>query len=101
MMVFGSVERIFFPQLIHYQEAVAVAIVGLLVNIVCAMILGNAHHDNDHHHHHDHKNDKHGHHYDLNLKSAYIHVIADAATSVLAIFALVGGCFMDGRGLIL
>ena len=93
MMVFGSVERIFFPQLIHYQEAVAVAIVGLLVNIVCAMILGNAHHDNDHHHHHDHKNDKHGHHYDLNLKSAYIHVIADAATSVLAIFALVGGMF--------
>lgn len=89
MMVFGSVARIISPQPIHYQEAVVVAIIGLLVNIVCAMILGNAHHD--HHHHHDLENDKHNHHHDLNLKSAYIHVIADAATSVLAIFALVGG----------
>lgn len=91
MMVFGSVARIFSPQPIHYQEAVVVAIIGLLVNIVCAMILGNAHHDHDHHHHHNPESDKHDHHHDLNLKSAYIHVIADAATSVLAIFALVGG----------
>lgn len=93
MMVFGSVERIFSPQPIHYQEAVVVAIVGLLVNIVCAMILGNAHHVHGHHHHHDHEHEAHEghHHHDLNLKSAYLHVIADAATSVLAIIALVGG----------
>lgn len=94
MMVFGSVERIISPQPIHYQEAIVVAMVGLLVNIVCAMILGNAHHDHDHdHHHHGHEHHAHGHHHhhDLNLKSAYLHVIADAATSVLAIFALVGG----------
>lgn len=93
MMVFGSVERIFSPQPIHYQEAVVVAIVGLLVNIVCAMILGNAHHGHDHHHHQDHEHEAHDghHHHDLNLKSAYLHVIADAATSVLAIIALVGG----------
>jgi cation diffusion facilitator family transporter len=93
MMVFGSVERIFSPQPIHYQEAVVVAIVGLLVNIICAMILGNAQHDHELHHHHDQENNPHVHHHDLNLKSAYIHVIADAATSVLAIFALVCGMF--------
>ena len=93
MMVLGSVERIFSPQPIHYQEAIVVAIVGLLVNIVCAMILGNAHHDHDHNHHHGHEHNAHDrhHHHDLNLKSAYLHVIADAATSVLAILALVGG----------
>jgi cation diffusion facilitator family transporter len=86
MMVFASVERIFSPQPIHYQEAIAVAAVGLVVNIVCAMILGNAHdHDHDHQHHDHHQ------HHDLNLKSAYLHVLADAATSVLAIIALAGG----------
>lgn len=91
MMVVGSMERIFSPQPIHYQEAMAVAAVGLLVNIVCAMILGNAQehpHGHDHGHSHGHGHD-HGH--DLNLKSAYVHVIADAATSVLAIVALAGG----------
>lgn len=93
MMVFGSVERIFSPQPIHYQEAIIVAVIGLLVNIICAMILGNAHHGHDHHHH-SHEDEAHGHlHHDLNLKSAYLHVIADAATSVLAILALVGGWF--------
>lgn len=94
LMVVGSVERILSPQPIHYQEAMIVAAVGLVVNIVCAMILGNAH---DHHHGHEHDHDQHepdhqhDHHHDLNLKSAYVHVIADAATSVLAIVALVGG----------
>lgn len=93
MMVVASVERILAPQAIHYQEAIIVAVIGLAVNIVCAMILGNVH---DHHHDHAH-NDDHGHEHapahghDLNLKSAYIHVIADAATSVLAIIALAGG----------
>jgi len=92
MMVYSSVERLFLPQTIHYQEAIFVAVVGLLVNIICALILGHAHDD---HHHHDHEHDAHdhGHHHnhDLNLKSAYVHVIADAATSVLAIVALTGG----------
>ena len=83
-MVFSSVERIFSPQPIHYLEAMIVAAIGLAVNVVCAIILGRAH---DHHYeHHDHP-----HHHDLNLKSAYMHVIADAATSVLAIIALAGG----------
>ena len=91
LMVFGSVERIFAPQPIRYQEAIIVAVLGLIVNIVCAVILGGAHH----HHHAEHGADQHGHdhphHHDLNLKSAYIHVMTDAATSVLAIIALVGG----------
>lgn len=87
LMVFGSVERIYSPQAIHYQEAMVVAVLGLVVNILCALILGNAH---DHHDHHDNHHDA-AHHHDLNLKSAYIHVIADAATSVLAIAALAGG----------
>jgi Co/Zn/Cd efflux system component len=87
LMVFGSVERILSPQPIHYQEAIVVAVLGLIVNIVCALILGNAHHHgHDHGHDHRHGHSHHGEqHHDLNLKSAYIHVIADAATSVLAI----------------
>ena len=104
MMVVGSIERIVSPQAIQYREAIAVAILGLAVNLVCALILGKAHHHgNDHHHGHGHPHGQdhphvhpngHGHdhpHHDLNLKSAYLHVIADAATSVLAIVALVGG----------
>lgn len=91
LMIFGSIERIFSPQPIHYQEAIVVAVIGLAVNIVCAMILGNAHHGHNHHHSDEHEEHSHHHHHDLNLKSAYMHVIADAATSVLAIIALVGG----------
>lgn len=92
MMIFGSIERLFSPQPIHYPEAMAIAAIGLVVNITCAIILGTAH---DHHHagdtHHHHHEHGHAHHHDLNLKSAYLHVIADAATSVLAIVALAGG----------
>lgn len=91
LMIFGSIERIFSPQPIHYQEAIVVAVIGLAVNIACAMILGNAHHGHNHHHSDEHEEHSHHHHHDLNLKSAYLHVIADAATSVLAIIALVGG----------
>ncbi len=106
MMVVGSIERIVSPQAIQYREAIAVAILGLAVNLVCALILGRAHHHgHDHHHHHhghghghshghghEHRGHAHDHpHHDLNLKSAYLHVIADAATSVLAIAALLGG----------
>ena len=90
LMVYGSIERLIKPEPIHYQEAMVIAVIGLIVNLVSARILGAAHH-------HDHGNDHHGaghseqHHHDLNLKSAYIHVIADAATSGAAIAALAGG----------
>jgi cation diffusion facilitator family transporter len=92
MMVVGSVERILSPQPIQYQEAIAIAILGLTVNVVCALILGKAHHhDHAHSQGHGHHHHGHDHRHDLNLKSAYLHVIADAATSVLAIVALFGG----------
>ena len=95
LMAFASVERLLSPSPIHYQEAIVVAIGGLLVNAFCAFVLGGVH---DHHGHgHGHEpghGDAHGHHdhrHDLNLRSAYVHVLADAATSVLAIVALLGG----------
>ena len=89
LMVFGSLERLLSPQPIYYREAIIVAILGLAVNIVCALILSRA---GDHGHGHA-DDDHHDHHHDLNLKSAYIHVVADAATSVLAIVALAGGLY--------
>ncbi len=89
LMGIASFERLLAPRAIHYQQAIAIATIGLAVNVACALILGRAHdHDHDHHHDHDHG---HGQHHDLNLKSAYLHVLADAATSVLAIAALGGG----------
>ncbi len=96
LMVVGSVERLMTPAVIRYEEAVVIVVLGLIVNLVCARILGNAHHgDGSHSHAHGHDHGGHGqehhHGHDLNLKSAYVHVLADAATSVLAILALAGG----------
>ena len=84
-----SVVRLAHPVPIAYGEAIAVAVLGLAVNIASAWLLRGSH---DHHHHgheaHDHRHD-HGHrHHDNNLRAAYVHVVADAATSVLAIAAL-------------
>lgn len=86
MMAFSSIERIFQPQPIQYMQAIIIAAIGLSVNLISTVILGNAHQSHDGFHAHE----EHGHH-DLNLKAAYIHVMADAATSVLAIVALGGG----------
>ena len=104
LMLVGSVERLISPAPIHYREAIVVAAAGLVVNLLCAFILGAAHqhgHQHDHRAHagdgqddrgHAQEHDRHEHHGgDLNLKSAYLHVTADAATSVLAIVALAGG----------
>ena len=90
LMVAGSIERLLSPAPIHYQEAIVIAALGLVVNIVSAFILGAAHHHDQGGHAHDAHHD-HAHHHDLNLRSAYVHVMADAATSVLAILALLGG----------
>lgn len=87
-MVYHSVERIFNPAEIAYKEAIAIAVLGLSVNLICAWLLKDDHHHHhgdDHDHHHEHS-----HHHDMNLKAAYIHVLADAMTSLLAIFALIG-----------
>lgn len=92
LMVYGSIERLIKPEPIRYQEAMLIAALGLAVNLVLARILGAAHHHGHEHGHHEHSHaNDHTHHHDLNLKSAYLHVIADAATSVAAIVALAGG----------
>jgi cation diffusion facilitator family transporter len=90
LMVFQSVERLVSPQEIHYREAILIAVVGLAVNLLCAFWLrgGHAH---AHAHSHDHSA-AHAHgHDDMNMRAAYVHVLTDAATSVLAIVALSGG----------
>jgi len=86
MMLFESLARLINPATIAYDKAIAIAILGLMVNVVSAWILSTSHH-------HDHG---HGHgdqHHDLNLRSAYVHVLTDAATSILAILALTAGKF--------
>jgi len=98
IMIFSSVERIINPLNIYYNQALFVAVLGLLVNLVCAIILNSSGHAHEHAHHH-HGEDKHSHsnhdHEDLNLKSAYLHVVADAVTSVLAIIALLGAKYFN------
>lgn len=75
MMIIESIQRLIEPQVIHFNEAIIVAIIGLVVNVVSVFIL----HDHDHHGH------------DHNMKAAYFHVLADTLTSLLAIVALLAG----------
>ena len=91
VMFYQSAERLIAPSPIQYNQAIAIALVGLLVNLACVWLLKGAHgHDHAEHHPHQHA---HEHHQDLNHRSAYLHLVADAATSVLAIVALVAGKF--------
>lgn len=87
-----SVERFFAPGAIAYGEALWVAVLGLVVNLVSAWLLGAGHHHGPGGHDHA----GHGH-ADHNLRSAYLHVLADALTSVLAIGALVAGLYLGWR----
>ncbi len=97
-MIVESVMRFIEPVPIRFSEALVVAVIGLVVNLASAFMLGwggtSAHHHHDHgHHHHDHGD----HHHDAtdhNHQSAVMHVLADALTSVLAILALIAGQFM-------
>src|SRR4051794_7634814 len=96
-----SLARLYSPVAIRFDEAIPIAAIGLLVNIASAWLLGGDHshghdHGHEHGHAHDHEHDDHAHdhddlHRDHNLSSAYFHVLADAATSVLAIAALLAG----------
>ena len=88
MMAVESVGRFFAPVEIHYGQSMLVAVVGLSVNVACAFLLNGSH---GHHHQHGHSHGHDHHHEDHNLKAAYFHVLADALTSVLAIFALLFG----------
>jgi cation diffusion facilitator family transporter len=87
-----SIARLFQPITVAFGEATWIAVIGLLVNIASAFLLSGGHgHDHGHHHGHEHH---HGHGGDNNLRSAYVHVLADALTSVLAIAALVAGRYL-------
>ncbi len=96
LMFVESVHRLFNPESIQFNEAIMVAFIGLAVNVASMFLIGDHHHDHghshDHHHSHGHSHDEHhhdhGHHHDHNLRAAYMHVLADALTSVLAIIAL-------------
>ena len=106
-MLVESVERMVNPLPIGYDQAIATAVLGLAVNLVSAWMLKDDHHHHGHAHGHadadthshdhahitSHRHDNHAHgaHADLNLRAAYVHVLADAATSILAILALFGG----------
>ena len=86
IMVSESIHRLVSPVEIVFNQAIIVAVIGLIVNGLSMLILG---HDDHHHHSHDHEDDHHHHHHhDHNLKAAYLHVLADTFTSLLAIFAL-------------
>jgi cation diffusion facilitator family transporter len=100
-----SAARLFQPVAISFGEAIPIAVLGLGVNLASAWLLGAGHghdhadhddeaddHDHDgHSHDHDHDHDQQGHHDDHNFRAAYVHVLSDALTSVLAIAALVAG----------
>ena len=82
LMAGESVHRLFVPLEIHFNEAIGIACIGLLVNLGCAFLLADRHYESGSSHDED-----------LNLRAAYLHVLADAFTSVLAITALTGGKF--------
>lgn len=90
-----SLFRLFQPTQVQFGTAILIAVVGLAVNVVSALLLSGGH---DHHHGHDHGHgydqSHHAHGHDNNLRSAYVHVIADALTSVLAIAALLAGRYL-------
>lgn len=85
-IIYESVERIINPAAISFNEAIIVTVLGLTVNLICVLIMkdnhGHSHHCN--HHHHEHKEN-------INFKAAYMHILADTLTSVLAIVALLLG----------
>lgn len=90
VMLLESVQRFFTPHAIQFDEAIMVAVIGLVVNVVSVFLLKDDHHHHHHSHDHDHHHG-HEHHHDHNLKAAYMHVMADAFTSLLAIVALLSG----------
>ena len=109
LIAWESLLRLANPISINFGQAIAVAVIGLAVNLASAWLLKDDHHHGGHHHHHGHHQEQHGHHHDHgphdehhhhghqaagrdnNLRAAYLHVLADALTSVLAIVALLAG----------
>jgi cation diffusion facilitator family transporter len=104
-MGFESIRRLIEPSPIRFDEAIPVAVLGLAVNVLSAWLLSTGEttraHGHDHGHSHARERQGAGHHRhrDLNLRAAYLHVVADAATSVLAVGALIGGRFLGASWL--
>ena len=94
VMATESVDRLISPVGISFDQALIVAVAGLLVNGFSAWLLASTPHD-----HGDDKSHDHGHHHDHNLRGAYLHVLADALTSILAIVALLAGKFWGANWL--
>ena len=96
-MAIESADRLINPVAIVFEQAIIVAVVGLVVNGFSAWFLISTPHEHTHSHGHEHANE-HGYH-DHNLRGAYLHVLADALTSILAILALVAGKYMGASWL--
>jgi len=91
-MMAEGVTRLISPEKVNFAEAIPIAVLGLVVNLGSFFLLHPGEHAHDHAHHAHHAHDHaHGDHHDVNLKAAYMHVLADAFTSVTAIVALMGG----------
>ncbi|MGM4915824.1 CDF family Co(II)/Ni(II) efflux transporter DmeF [Tardiphaga sp. 813_E8_N1_3] len=91
-----SVQRLFNPSAVAFGEATVIAVIGLIVNIASAFLLSGGHHHHGHDHRgHDHDHHHSAHHHDNNMRSAFMHVLADALTSVLAIAALLAGRYLN------
>ncbi|MBF0126361.1 MAG: CDF family Co(II)/Ni(II) efflux transporter DmeF [Magnetococcales bacterium] len=95
LMAVESLQRLITPVPVEFKTALLVAVAGLVVNLLSAKLLGSAHHHHAHHQDHDddheHHHEEHAHHQDHNLEGAYLHVLADALTSIAAIVALTCG----------
>ncbi len=96
LMAGESVHRFFAPQPIQFKQAIGVAVVGLVINLTCTWLLkgDDSHHHHEHGHGHDLGNSHESGSHDLNLRAAYVHVLADALTSVTAIVALTFGKYL-------
>ncbi len=91
-----AIGRLLAPEPVAFGQATVVAVLGLAVNLVSALLLSGQHHHGHGHDapHHDAHGHRHGHHHDNNLRAAFVHVLADALTSVLAIVALLAGRYL-------
>jgi len=98
IMVWESVDRLIHPVEVLFDYALVVAVLGLVVNGVCVPILGGGGDAHGHGHRHAHAS-AHPHDGDHNLRAAYLHVLADALTSLFAIFALLGGKYLGANWL--